>query len=92
MAASLALVILVAFLTLPYLIFSLDRLAHQEELQELKPEKKKLKPWLILKIIQKREHLVNLLVHKSLASAIYVDKVASEEASVKIYVPLFIST
>lgn len=91
MAASLALVILVAFLTLPYLIFSLDRLAHQEGLQELKPEKK-LKPWLILKIIQKREHLVNLLVHKSLAAAIYVDKVASEEASVKIYVPLFIST
>lgn len=41
MAASLALVILVAFLTLPYLIFSLDRLAHHEGLQELKPEKKK---------------------------------------------------
>lgn len=29
---------------------------------------------------------MNLLVHVSLASAIYVDKVASEEASVKIYV------
>lgn len=40
MTASLALVILVAFLTLPYLIFSLNRLAHQEGLQELKPEKK----------------------------------------------------
>lgn len=33
---------------------------------------------------------MNLLVHKSLASAIYVDKVASEEASVEIYVLLFI--